>query len=44
MNSTKQIKKPPVLENSSEFVGINIKTTNINNIELVAQAVCILSP
>jgi len=44
MNSTNQIKKTPVLENSSKVVGFNIKTTNNNNIELVSQATCILSP
>jgi hypothetical protein len=39
MNYTKQIKKTPVLENSHKIVGFNLQTTNINNIELVSQAV-----
>jgi hypothetical protein len=33
-----------VLENSHKIVGFNLQTTNINNIELVSQAVWILSP
>jgi len=36
MNSTKQIKKTPMLENSSKVVGFNIKTTTLNSIELVS--------
>jgi len=37
MNYTKQIKKPPVLENLLKIVGFTLQTTNINNIELVFQ-------
>ena len=44
MNSTKQMRKSSVLENSCKVVGLNIKLMNINNIGLVCQARCIHSP